>query len=126
MPPFHHEAAVLEQVVADPRAARPVHHGALLLGPDVEILEARQPGGHRQGQLRPRPQADVLRDRLDHLDARLGLHLDGVAEAGREDLHPLRLLPFHQEPRRRLHPQDEPRGVDRYPHAAEAAPLLPR
>src|SRR5207249_1127990 len=75
---------------------------------------------------RPRSQPDVLRDRLEDADTRLGLDLDGVEEARRQDLDPLRLLSLHHETLGRLEPQDEAGRADGQPHAAEAPPLVPR
>ena len=126
VPPLDDETAPLKQVVADAGAAGAIHERAQLLGRQVQPAQAAQPRGHRQRQLRPGPEPDVLGDRLHDLDARLGAQIDRFEEARRQDLDPFRLVPFDGKLLRRLHPQAQAGLRDRHPHAAEPPPLLPR
>ena len=77
--------------------------------------------GHREGELRTRPEADVRGDRLDHAQMRAALEPQRVAAAARERQRALRVGALDRQIVRRLRLEHHRRALDRDAESAEAA-----
>ena len=77
--------------------------------------------GHRERQLRPRPEPDMRRDRLEHAQMRAAFKPQRVAAAPRERQRALRVGALDRQLVGRLRLEHHRRALDRHAEPAEAA-----